>query len=108
MRRLRECLRHAIMTWQLQPFYSTKGAWYRAPYARRPAIMRVLSLALALASANVAFGHDYKLKERVNVPRGWSRVGPAPSEHNIELRIGLQQSDFETLEQHLLEVSDRE
>jgi tripeptidyl-peptidase-1 len=70
--------------------------------------MRAISLALAFASVHATLSHEYKIKERVHVPRGWSRVGPAPTEHNIKLRIGLQQNDFDTLEQHLLEVSDRE
>jgi tripeptidyl-peptidase-1 len=65
------------------------------------------SILLALSSASVVFGYDYALKEKIYVPRGWSRVAPAPSEHKINLRIGLQQQDFAGLEQHLLQVSDR-
>jgi tripeptidyl-peptidase-1 len=70
--------------------------------------MRFLCVALALASAPAAWGYSYKVKESIHVPRGWTRSGPAPTNHTIHLRIGLRQSNFATLEQHLLEVSDRE
>ncbi|KAF4302378.1 putative tripeptidyl-peptidase 1 precursor [Botryosphaeria dothidea] len=49
---------------------------------------------------------DYGIKEKFHVPRGWSRLGPAPAEHVINLRIGLKQGQFAELEKHLYEVSD--
>ncbi|KAA6413001.1 MAG: tripeptidyl peptidase [Lasallia pustulata] len=36
----------------------------------------------------------------------WTRVGPAPADHRINLQIGLKQSQFDELERHLYEVSD--
>ncbi|KUJ06660.1 tripeptidyl peptidase-like protein [Mollisia scopiformis] len=49
---------------------------------------------------------DYALKERHFVPRSWTRVGPAPSQHKIQLHIGVKQGNFNELERHLYEVSD--
>lgn len=46
---------------------------------------------------------DYGIKEKFHVPRGWSRLGPAPAEHVINLRIGLKQGQFAELEKHLYE-----
>ncbi|EMD32617.1 hypothetical protein CERSUDRAFT_118652 [Gelatoporia subvermispora B] len=48
----------------------------------------------------------HTVKESVNPPRGWAKVQPAPADHVIELRIGLPQPNFATLEKHLYEVSD--
>lgn len=45
-------------------------------------------------------------KENVLPPHNWIKLGPAPSNHQIHLRIGLTQSNFGALEQRLLEVSD--
>ncbi|KAG5653561.1 hypothetical protein H0H81_012250 [Sphagnurus paluster] len=47
-----------------------------------------------------------KVKETVNAPNGWVKLAPAHSEHKINLKIGLPQSNFPLLEQHLYEVSD--
>ncbi|KAJ3572259.1 hypothetical protein NP233_g3201 [Leucocoprinus birnbaumii] len=68
-------------------------------------------LALALASGTFALPHpevswNYRLKESINIPNGWSKVAPAPAGHIIHLRIGLPQSNFAELERHLYEVSD--
>ncbi|KAF9464795.1 tripeptidyl peptidase A [Collybia nuda] len=49
-----------------------------------------------------------KVKETVAPPSGWIKLGPAPADHEIELRIGLPQPNFPLLEQHLYEVSDPE
>jgi tripeptidyl-peptidase-1 len=50
---------------------------------------------------------EYKVKEALlRPPVGWTLVGEAPSDHIISLRVGLPQSNFEALEQHLFEVSD--
>ncbi|KAF8897766.1 tripeptidyl peptidase A [Infundibulicybe gibba] len=46
------------------------------------------------------------LPEFVSPPRGWVQHSAAPKDHNIELRIGLPQPNFPTLEKHLYEVSD--
>jgi len=46
------------------------------------------------------------IMESVLAPRGWTKVRPARPDHMIELRIGLPQSNFSALEQHLYEVSD--
>ncbi|RXW25417.1 hypothetical protein EST38_g412 [Candolleomyces aberdarensis] len=50
---------------------------------------------------------EYKVKEALlRPPVGWTLVGEAPPDHTISLRVGLPQSNFEALEQHLFEVSD--
>lgn len=71
--------------------------------------MRYL-LTVALVVAGGVLGKDpdchFKLKESVAPPRGWVKHGVPPSDHNINLRIGLPQPNFELLEQHLYEVSD--
>lgn len=46
---------------------------------------------------------DYAVKERHYVPRSWTRVGPAPSQHQIQLHIGVKQGNFNELERHLYE-----
>ncbi|KAK5288536.1 hypothetical protein LTR16_003374 [Cryomyces antarcticus] len=48
----------------------------------------------------------YAVKDSHFVPPKWSRVGPAPADHTINLQIGLKQSQFDELERHLFEVSD--
>ncbi|TFK43817.1 tripeptidyl peptidase A [Crucibulum laeve] len=63
-------------------------------------------LATAIASPQV-FGapsiHATTVKETVIPPRSWIKVGDAPPDHNIVLRIGLSQPNFAVLEQHLYE-----
>jgi hypothetical protein len=67
----------------------------------------VLTAFLVCASTISAstFHHraDYALKERHHVPRSWSRVGPAPSQHKIQLHIGVKQGNFSELERNLYE-----
>ncbi|KAG5640060.1 hypothetical protein DXG03_001392, partial [Asterophora parasitica] len=48
----------------------------------------------------------HKVKETVPAPHSWVKLAPAPLNHEINLRIGLPQSNFPLLEQHLYEVSD--
>lgn len=45
----------------------------------------------------------YQVKESHFVPRSWSRIGSAPADHTINLRIGLTQSRFDELEKSLYE-----
>ncbi|KAJ7771127.1 tripeptidyl peptidase A [Mycena maculata] len=47
-----------------------------------------------------------QVKESVLAPRAWTRLGRAPSEHSIHLRIALFQQDFLGLEKLLYEISD--
>lgn len=65
----------------------------------------VAALSVALAAALPAA--NFKVKERVTAPRGWTDVGRAPADHLLSLRIGLPQPNFSELERHLYEVSDR-
>ncbi|KAK8188187.1 peptidase S8/S53 domain-containing protein [Phyllosticta capitalensis] len=63
-------------------------------------------LAAAAAASPLRARSPYAVKERHFVPRGWTSMGKAPSEHVIDLQIGLKQSQFDELERHLYEVSD--
>jgi tripeptidyl-peptidase I len=40
------------------------------------------------------------------IPPKWKHLGPAPDSHTIRLRLGLKQSNIDTLVNHLYEVSD--
>lgn len=45
----------------------------------------------------------YAVKDSHFVPIKFTKLGPAPEEHVIELRIGVKQGDFDALEKHLYE-----
>jgi tripeptidyl-peptidase-1 len=45
----------------------------------------------------------YAVKDSHFVPSKWRHVSAAPSDHNIDLRIAVKQSQFEDLEKHLYE-----
>ncbi|KAJ7291911.1 tripeptidyl peptidase A [Mycena rebaudengoi] len=65
-------------------------------------LLPLVAFALALPSQNC----EHKVKEAVVPPRGWTIFGPAPPDHLIKLRIGLPQSNFDILEEHLYAISD--
>ena len=69
-----------------------------------PKIMVALTL-LAIAgiglSSPMSLRSSYSIKESFNVPPKWSRVGRAPSNHTLNLQIGLKQSQFDVLENNL-------
>jgi tripeptidyl-peptidase-1 len=62
----------------------------------------VLSVSSVIESP-VRARSSYAVKDSHFVPRKWSKVGPAPSDHVIQLHIGLKQSQFDELERHLYE-----
>lgn len=75
--------------------------------------MFVSSILSALSALSVvralpknAHSSGYAVKERHDVPRGWTRVGDASKGDMIRLSIGLKQQNEGVVEQHLLEVSD--
>ncbi|KAH8674505.1 tripeptidyl peptidase-like protein [Tricladium varicosporioides] len=59
-----------------------------------------------VASSPLRVRSPYAVKETHYVPHQWSRVGPAPADHVVNLQIGLKQDQFEELQRHLWEVSD--
>ncbi|KAJ7265375.1 tripeptidyl peptidase A [Mycena haematopus] len=65
-------------------------------------VFPLVALAFALPSKDC----EHQVKEAVVPPRSWTIVGPAPPDHFIKLRIGLPQSNFDVLEDHLYAVSD--
>lgn len=54
----------------------------------------------------VASRSGYAVAEHHPVPKGWTKVGPAPKSALIKLQIGLKQGNEGVIEQHLLQVSD--
>ena len=51
----------------------------------------------------IPLGTSYATKETHSVPPGWTNVGVAPSNHQLELKIGLKQDRFHELEKRLYE-----
>lgn len=39
-------------------------------------------------------------------PRNWELIGPAPTDHNLQMRVGLKQDRMDELISHLYQVSD--
>ena len=71
-------------------------------------VTSILLLAVSL-TADVALTsplhgrYSYAVKDSHRVPARWTRVGPAPAEHSINLNIGLKQDRFDELERQLYE-----
>jgi hypothetical protein len=58
-------------------------------------------------SLNTKRWEDFKPKHAwADVPKNWELVGPAPSDHELLLRIGLKQDRLDELISSLYEVSD--
>lgn len=69
----------------------------------------LLVVASALSFASLTFAAEpcaHKIKESISYPKGWVKQLPAPTDHIINLRIGLPQPNFNVLESHLYEISD--
>ncbi|KAK0444466.1 tripeptidyl peptidase A [Armillaria borealis] len=66
--------------------------------------MKLWAALLPLAASEALAAHV--VKEMIIPPLEWIPDGLPPSNHIVELRIGLRQSDFDALERHLYEVSD--
>jgi tripeptidyl-peptidase I len=69
----------------------------------RSALIVLLAVVEAAIGSPVRARSLYAVKDTHYVPKKWSRVGPAPSDHVIYLQIGLKQSQFDELERHLYE-----
>lgn len=66
----------------------------------------LLSLYASLTRPIIALPAVYLVKESIEVPGGWVKVGRATAGHTLNLRLGLPQPNFGFLEQHLYEISD--
>jgi len=67
-------------------------------------ILLVAGLAAQLALGSPVKARSlYAVKDSHFVPTKYTKLGPAPEEHVIELRIGVKQGDFDALEKHLYE-----
>lgn len=45
----------------------------------------------------------YNVKETHSAPSKWTKLGRAPPQHKLHLKIGLKQNNFEELSRHLNE-----
>lgn len=84
------------------------AGWLPAKMLRFIAYNVVILLHICLFTRTILADHSrgrstYAVKERHHVPRKWTRVGPAPAWHTIQIQIGLKQSRFDELERHLYE-----
>ena len=69
-------------------------------------LSRLLSVYVAVSTllfASCADCTSYYIKERHQVPNGWTPVRRAPLDYKIQLQIGLKQGRFHELERHLTE-----
>lgn len=67
---------------------------------------KLLFLSYSIGALAAPSRLSYSIKERNNIPESWARVGDAPADHILNLRIGLKQSNEDGLENHLFEISD--
>ncbi|KAF6762018.1 tripeptidyl peptidase A [Ephemerocybe angulata] len=81
-------------------------AAYRKLFALYPPRWSTPGPSPALAPAPLTADFERSRNPSVQAPSGWTLVGEPPAEHIISLRIGLPQSNFETLKEHLLQISD--
>lgn len=69
-------------------------------------LSRLLLVCVAVPTLLFASRADctsYSIKERHQVPDGWTPVRRAPLHYKIQLQIGLKQGRFHELERHLNE-----
>lgn len=59
----------------------------------------LIASATPLSSSSRAFA----VKDSLNLPNKWKRVGAASPEHVLTLQIGLKQTSFDELEKQLYE-----
>lgn len=69
------------------------------------AVLSLVPIALLVSSTPLS-KKEFSLFEEIASPKGWTRLGDAPSERVLDLRIALAQGNFAELERHLYEVSD--
>ena len=91
------CLNHWIFNLLGQPVFCMILACNMFPLT---VLTALLSLVVA-SSPRVR--SQYSVKENHPVPRQWRKIGPAPADQMITLQIGLKQSRFNEIEQHLYE-----
>jgi hypothetical protein len=73
------------------------------PIMRTSLLLLLSSSALGLTIQKRFPASTYQVKESHFVPKSWARIGDAPADHTINLRIGLAQSRFDELEKSLYE-----
>jgi tripeptidyl-peptidase I len=70
----------------------------------RSFILFAIFHAYLVALATAASG--YSIKDHHRPPRGWYRVGRAPADHLLKLKIDLTHRDFPGLERQLYEAAN--
>jgi tripeptidyl-peptidase-1 len=68
--------------------------------ARSILLILLLGIASTIAT-RLQSRSTYAVKDSHLIPRRWTRLGPAPLLHIVQLQIGLRQSNFGGLEKHL-------
>lgn len=63
----------------------------------------IVILSSTLVDAGPSLNKRYAVKDYHKAPRAWRNIGRAPSDHVINLSIGLTQSNFKELEKQLYE-----
>ena len=63
----------------------------------------VVSLTIAFTSPVRISRSEYSLKDSHLLPKGWSSIGTAPSDHILSVQIGLTQHKVQELQRHLYE-----
>lgn len=66
-------------------------------------VLVILLLWIASAVCSDLQSRSYAVKDSHGIPNRWTRVGPAPTRHTVQLQIGLRQGNFSGLEKHLYE-----
>jgi tripeptidyl-peptidase-1 len=66
-------------------------------------LLALSSFSLASPTKRSSF---FAVKDALNVPPRWERVGAPSPDHRLRLHIGLKKGNFPQLEKHLYEVSD--
>ncbi|EXJ54735.1 hypothetical protein A1O7_10076 [Cladophialophora yegresii CBS 114405] len=69
-------------------------------------VLSVVAVALSVSASPLHARVDYDIKESNNVPQRWSNIGDPHPLHLLTLNIGLEPSNFGSLEAHLHQVSD--
>ena len=65
------------------------------------ALLLLISIGAIASPIASSPDYEYTVKDRHEAPPGWSVMGPAPSEHLLDISIGLKQSRFDELERIL-------
>ena len=66
-------------------------------------LLTLVTIAETISASPLHSRTAYAIKDSHNVPRQWSKVSSASSDHILHLQIALKQNNFDELERHLYE-----